>query len=126
MTEKATRYLDGILKSIPGFTGVFFGGPPQEGVTNPCIVYAITGDTRYPTLRNPDRVVAVDYQITVRSNDASEVEQEGRKVWDALSHSGRRIREIGEYRVDKYVASDGSEETESEFFATKEYRIRVK
>lgn len=126
MTEKATQHLDSLLKEIPGFKGVFFGGPPQEGFENPCIVYAITGDVRYPTLRNPDRVVAVDYQITVRSNDASEVEQDGRRAWDALSHAGRRIREIGEYRVDKYVASDGTDETESEYFATKEYRVRVK
>ena len=37
-----------------------------------------------------------------------------------------RIREIGAYQVEKYVAGDGQEETEAEFFATQEFRVRVK
>ena len=126
MSERATRYLDGILRGVEGFDGrVFFGGPPSEGSRNPSIVYAITGDVKYPTLQNPDRVVAVDYEIAVRSNDASTVEQLGQRVWDALA-SLRRVREIGEYRVDKYMGTDGEEETASEFFARQEYRVRVK
>ena len=125
MTDRATQYLDQRLKAIPGFTGVYFGGPPA-GSRNPSIVYAVTGDMRYPTLANPDRVIAVDYQITVRSNDSSEVEALGQRVWDALARGSTRISGLGGYSVDKYVADDGTEETESEYFATRAYRVRVR
>ena len=125
MTQKATRYLDGLLRGVPGFTDVYFGGPPQGGPTNPCIVYMVIGDARYGTLGNPNRVVSVDYEITVRSNDASTVEGLGQRVWDALA-GNRRIREIGEFAVSKFIAQDGSEETATEFFATKSFRVRVK
>ena len=125
MPDRTTKFLDSILKSINGFSGVYFGGPEPRH-RNPCIVYAITGDERYPLHRNPDRVIAIDYQVTVRSDDASQVEQLGRKVWDALRNAGSRIRDIGEYRVDKYLAQDETEQTASEFFATREYRVRVR
>ena len=126
MTDRATRYLDGLLRAVPGFEEVYFGGPPQEGARNPCIVYSITGDERYPTLRNPDRVIAVDFRIAVRSNDAAEVEQLGQTVWNAVSVNRKRVREIGEYVVTKMAATDGSDITETVFYAIKDYRVRVK
>ena len=124
--ERATARLDALLKSIPEFGGrVYFGGPPSEGARNPCIVYSIAGDFKYPTQSNPNRVVSVDYNITVRTNDSKVVEQLGQVVWAKLAGE-RRIREVGDYAVDKYLASDGAEETESEYFATQTYRLRVK
>ena len=127
MTDRATSFIDRTLKGVADVEGrVYFGGPPQEGARNPCVIYAITDDTKYPTLSNPDRVISVDYEVSVRSNDGSEVERLGNKVWAALAARRPRVREIGGYTVGKYVASDGSEETEAEFFATREYRVRVK
>ena len=126
MTDRATKYLDETLRSIPGFRGVYFGGPPQGGEDlNPCIIYSIEDDNKYGTLRLPGRVVGVDFQIVVRSSDSETVETNGQRVWSVLAGYGRRIRDIGPYKVDKFIAQDG-DAAATEYFAIRNYRVRVR
>ena len=124
MTYKALAYIRQQLKSIPEFGERVYLETPPSSSSLPLVVYSTSNVVRYPTLKNPSRVVSLIVDISVQVGDSSEIVEIMQKVENAIETGGRHT-EL-EYRSieEDEVAGVNEDETMSLWHGEFRYKVR--